>query len=47
MLNMRTIQAKLALGFALGPIILAIVGWIAYSNTLSLNESTALREHGI
>jgi methyl-accepting chemotaxis protein len=46
MLNLRTIQAKLALGFALGPIILAIVGWIAYTNTLSLNESTALREHG-
>jgi methyl-accepting chemotaxis protein len=46
MLNLRTIQAKLAVGFALGPIILAIVGWIAYTNTLSLNESTALREHG-
>jgi methyl-accepting chemotaxis protein len=46
MLTMRTIQAKLAIGFALGPIILAIVGWIAYSNTLSLTESTALREHG-
>jgi methyl-accepting chemotaxis protein len=46
MLTLRTIQAKLALGFALGPIILAIVGWIAYSNTLSLAESTAEREHG-
>jgi methyl-accepting chemotaxis protein len=45
MLNMRTIQAKLALGFALGPIILAIVGWIAYTNILSLSETTAERAH--
>jgi methyl-accepting chemotaxis protein len=45
MLNLRTIQAKLAMGFALGPIILAIVGWIAYSNTVSLAESTAQRAH--
>ena len=44
MLNLRTIQARLALGFALGPIILAIVGWIAYSNTLSLNEGNRLSE---
>ncbi len=46
MLNIRTVQAKLALGFALGPIILAIVGWIAYTNTASLAESMAQREHG-
>jgi methyl-accepting chemotaxis protein len=45
MLNLRTIQARLALGFAIGPIILAIVGWIAYSNTISLNESTEQRSH--
>jgi methyl-accepting chemotaxis protein len=46
MLNLRTIQAKLALGFILGPIILAIVGGIAYTNTVSLTQSTAQREHG-
>jgi methyl-accepting chemotaxis protein len=45
MLNLRTIQARLALGFALGPIILAIVGWIVYSNTLTLTESMGQREH--
>jgi methyl-accepting chemotaxis protein len=39
MLNMRTIQAKLVLGFALGPIILAIIGWIAYTNTIALVDS--------
>jgi methyl-accepting chemotaxis protein len=45
MLNLRTIQAKLALGFVLGPIILAVVGWIVYSNTLTLTESMGLRQH--
>jgi methyl-accepting chemotaxis protein len=35
-LRTRTIQAKLAIGFLLGPIILAIIGWIAYSNTEEL-----------
>jgi methyl-accepting chemotaxis protein len=45
MLNLRTIQARLALGFVLGPIILAIVGWIAYSNTVSLNQTTDQRSH--
>jgi methyl-accepting chemotaxis protein len=45
MLNLRTIQARLALGFALGPIILAIVGWIVYSNTVTLTESMSLRQH--
>jgi methyl-accepting chemotaxis protein len=45
MLNMRTIQARLLLGFALGPIILAIVGWVAYTNTLALIESRSLQQH--
>jgi methyl-accepting chemotaxis protein len=45
MLNLRTIQAKLALGFVLGPVILAIVGWIVYSNTLTLTESMGWRQH--
>jgi methyl-accepting chemotaxis protein len=34
-----SIQRKLAFGFALGPIILAIVGWIAYANTDELLQS--------
>jgi methyl-accepting chemotaxis protein len=45
MLNMRTIQAKLILGFAIGPIILAIIGWVAYVNTMSLVESRMLQQH--
>jgi methyl-accepting chemotaxis protein len=39
MLNMRTIQAKLMLGFALGPVILAVIGWVAYTNTIALVDS--------
>lgn len=34
-----TVQQKLILGFLVGPVILAIVGWIAYSNTRSLLDS--------
>jgi len=45
MLNMRTIQAKLVLGFAIGPIILAIIGWVAYVNTISLVDSRILQQH--
>lgn len=45
MRNMRTIQTKLMLGFALGPIILAIVGWIAYGSTQSLVAALAQRDH--
>jgi len=45
MLNMRTIQAKLILGFALGPIILAIIGWVAYTNTAALVESLNRQQH--
>jgi methyl-accepting chemotaxis protein len=41
----KTIQAKLAIGFAVGPIILLIVGWIAYSNTESLVETLSQRGH--
>ena len=41
----KTIQTKLAVGFALGPIILAIVGWIAYSNTAHLTERHDARRH--
>src|ERR1700723_3054732 len=45
MLNMRTIQAKLIAGFALGPIILAIIGWVAYTNTIALVESLNRQQH--
>jgi methyl-accepting chemotaxis protein len=45
MLNMRTIQAKLALGFVLGPIILAIVGAIAYLSTIALIDSLERQRH--
>jgi methyl-accepting chemotaxis protein len=33
------IQRKLAIGFALGPIILAVVGWVTYDNTRELLAS--------
>jgi methyl-accepting chemotaxis protein len=45
MLNMRTIQAKLIAGFALGPIILAIIGWVAYTNTIALVDSLNRQQH--
>ncbi len=38
MFNFRTIQGKLAAGFALGPIVLLIVGWIVYTSTEGLVE---------
>jgi methyl-accepting chemotaxis protein len=44
-LKTRAIQTKLAIGFALGPIILAIIGWIAYSNTQSLLDRFEGRRH--
>lgn len=37
-LKAKTIQTRLAAGFALGPIILAIIGWIAYTNMGQLLE---------
>lgn len=45
MLKLQTIQAKLAVGFVLGPVILAIVGTIAYWNTKALIDSLALQRH--
>ncbi len=45
MLNMRTIQAKLIIGFALGPVILAIIGWVAYTNTIALVDSLNRQQH--
>ena len=45
MLKMQTVQAKLAFGFVLGPVILAIVGAIAYWSTLSLISSLEQRRH--
>src|SRR5262249_6930809 len=44
-LKLKTIQSKLAFGFALGPIILAIIGWIAYTNTTHLVERHEARRH--
>ncbi len=38
MFNIRTIRGKLAAGFALGPIVLLIVGWIVYTSTEGLVE---------
>jgi len=38
-LKTKTIQTKLAIGFALGPIVLAIVGWITYTNAERLQEA--------
>ena len=43
--NMRSIQAKLILGFALGPIILAIIGWVAYTNTIALVDGLNRQQH--
>jgi methyl-accepting chemotaxis protein len=45
MLKARTIQARLAVAFALGPIILAIIGWIAYTNTTGLVEKRDQLQH--
>jgi methyl-accepting chemotaxis protein len=45
MLNMRSIQAKLMLGFALGPVILAVIGWVAYTNTIALVDSLNRQQH--
>jgi methyl-accepting chemotaxis protein len=45
MLKMRTIQAKLLIGFVLGPVILAIIGWIVYGSTQSLVEALNQRDH--
>jgi methyl-accepting chemotaxis protein len=45
MLKMKTVQAKLAFGFALGPIILAIIGWIVYTNTDRLHEARLQQRH--
>ena len=38
MLNMRTIQAKLIIGFALGPVILAIIGWMVKKRIASRGD---------
>lgn len=43
-LNM-TIQRWLILGFAFGPIALAIIGWLAYSNTADLSARRDLSQH--
>src|SRR3954453_18917782 len=45
MLKTRTVQTKLAVGFALGPVILAIIGWIAYTNTEKLVDRDNWRRH--
>lgn len=45
MLKTQTIQTKLAIGFILGPLILAIVGWIAYTNTAKMVEQLEQRQH--
>jgi methyl-accepting chemotaxis protein len=42
---MRAIQTKLTLGFALGPIILSIVGWIVYTDTSTLLVAAERRQH--
>ncbi|HEY1722974.1 MAG TPA: CHASE3 domain-containing protein [Magnetospirillaceae bacterium] len=41
----RTIRTKLGIGFAIGPVILLIVGWITFSNTQELIASSKLQEH--
>jgi methyl-accepting chemotaxis protein len=45
MLKLQTIQAKLIFGFALGPIILAIIGWVAYASTVGLVDSLNRQQH--
>jgi methyl-accepting chemotaxis protein len=45
MFKMQTIQAKLAIGFVLGPIVLAIVGWVVYENTSALIEGLDKQQH--
>jgi methyl-accepting chemotaxis protein len=41
----KTVRTKLAAGFAIGPIVLIIIGWIAYTNTEDLAASRAQQEH--
>src|SRR5579862_1300174 len=41
----KTVRSKLAAGFAIGPIVLIIVGWITYTNTQELALSRAEQEH--
>jgi methyl-accepting chemotaxis protein len=45
MLKLQTIQAKLAVGFVVGPLILAVVGTIAYWNTTALIDSLDRQRH--
>ena len=45
MLKTQTIQWKLTIGFVLGPLILAAIGWIIYLNTAELVRDLALQQH--
>lgn len=41
----KTVRSKLAVGFAIGPVILVVVGWITYANTQELTISRGQQEH--
>ena len=43
--KIQTIQAKVTIGFLLGPLILAVFGAIVYSNTAALIDSLNKRQH--
>jgi len=45
MFNLNSVQTKLTIGFALGPLIMVIIGVIVYANTAGLVESQSLRQH--
>jgi methyl-accepting chemotaxis protein len=45
MFKLESVQAKLAVGFALGPLIMMIIGCIVYANTAGLVESQGLQQH--
>ncbi|HVT23307.1 MAG TPA: methyl-accepting chemotaxis protein [Rhizomicrobium sp.] len=40
-----TIQRRLMFGFALGPVALLLIGWVAYSNTQAMVDVRREREH--
>jgi methyl-accepting chemotaxis protein len=42
--SFKTVQSKLAAGFAIGPIVLIIVGWVSFSNTQSMEHLRVDRE---
>src|SRR5690554_4230667 len=41
MLRQVSLVQKLTFGFAIGPVVLAVIGWVAYSNTAALQKTAS------